>query len=175
MQTASRKNVTRFIDKAKKHLLKAQASQKKYYAQHRSNVLFKDGELVMLDTRRIPLHHAAKYIDVNRAKLAARKVGPIVIKRMINGNAARLILPRSMKSLNPTFNVDVLNHYVSNPDKFVTRILPKVSRIITNEDTGEDLHIVEKLLRKRQFNRKPECFVKWHCLPDHESSWELEK
>ncbi|KAG6574445.1 Retrotransposon nucleocapsid protein [Phytophthora cinnamomi] len=165
----------KIIGKAKEHLLKAQASQKKYYDQHRSNVQFKEGDLVMLDTRRIPLKHAAKDIDVKRAKLAARKVGPFVIKRMINDNAARLILPRSMKSLNPTFNVDVLSHYVSNPDKFETRVLPKASRIITNEDTGEDLHIVEKLLRKRQFNRKIEWLVKWHGLPDHESSWELEK
>ncbi|KAE8882895.1 hypothetical protein PF003_g32883 [Phytophthora fragariae] len=165
----------KIIGKAKEHLLKAQASQKKYYDQHRSNVQFREGDLVMLDTRRIPLKHAAKDIDVKRAKLAARKVGLFVIKRMINDNAARLILPRIMKSLNPTFNVDVLSHYVSNPDKFETRVLPKASRIITNEDTGEDLHIVEKLLRKRQFNRKTEWRVKWHGLPDHESSWELEK
>ncbi|KAE9330134.1 hypothetical protein PR003_g15390 [Phytophthora rubi] len=165
----------KIIGKAKEHLLKAQASQKKYYDQHRSNVQFREGDLVMLDTRRIPLKHAAKDIDAKRAKLAARKVGPFVIKRMINDNAARLILPRIMKSLNPTFNVDVLSHYVSNPDKFETRVLPKASRIITNEDTGEDLHIVEKLLRKRQFNRKTEWLVKWHGLPDRESSWELEK
>ncbi|GMF51890.1 unnamed protein product [Phytophthora fragariaefolia] len=81
----------KIIGKAKEHLVKAQASQTKYYDQQRSNVLFKEGYLVMLDTRHIPLKHAAKDIDVNRAKLAARKVGPFVIKRMINDNAARLI------------------------------------------------------------------------------------
>lgn len=91
----------------------------------------------MLDTRRIPLKHSAKDINVKRAKLAARKVGPLVIKKMINDNAARLILPRSMNPANPTFNVDVLSHYVSNPDKFDYRALPKASRIITDETTGE--------------------------------------
>ncbi|GMF53547.1 unnamed protein product [Phytophthora fragariaefolia] len=54
------------------------------------NVQFNEG-FGMLDTRRIPLKHAAKDIDVKRAKLAARKVGPLVIMRMINGTAARLI------------------------------------------------------------------------------------
>ncbi|GMF25356.1 unnamed protein product [Phytophthora fragariaefolia] len=62
----------KIIGKAKEHLFKAQAKQKKYYDQHRSNVLFKEGDLVMLDTRRIPLKPAAKEIDINRAKLAAR-------------------------------------------------------------------------------------------------------
>jgi hypothetical protein len=125
----------KIIDKAKEHLLEAQAPQKKYYDQRRSDVNFKKGDLVMLDTRRIPLKHAAKDIDVKRAKFAARKVEPFAIKKMINENAARLILPRSMKSLNPTFNVDVLSHYASNPDEFDSRVPPKVSRIITDEAT----------------------------------------
>jgi hypothetical protein len=150
----------KIIDKTKEHLLKAQSSQKKNYDLRLSDASFKEGDLVMLDTRRIPLKHAAKDIDVKRAKLVARKVGPFVIKKMINENAPILILPRSMKSLNPTFTVDVLSHYVSNPDKFDSRVLPKASRIITDETTGDDLHIVEKLLRKCQFNRKAEWLVK---------------
>jgi hypothetical protein len=125
----------KIIDKTKEHLLKAQSSQKKNYDLRLSDASFKEGDLVMLDTRRIPLKHAAKDIDVKRAKFAARKVEPFAIKKMINENAARLILPRSMKSLNPTFNVDVLSHYASNPDEFDSRVPPKVSRIITDEAT----------------------------------------
>jgi hypothetical protein len=130
----------------------------------------------MLDTRRLPLNHAAKDMDDNkRAKLAARKIGPFEIKRMINENAARLNLPRSMRFLAQTFNVDLLSHYVSNPEKFATRPIPKASRVIVDQDTGDDLHVIEKLLQKRQFNRQKEWLVKWHGIPDHEATWELEK
>ncbi|KAG3070962.1 hypothetical protein PI125_g22866 [Phytophthora idaei] len=94
---------------------------------------------------------------------------------MINPNVAKLNLPRSMSCLNPTFNVDVLSHFVENPSRFKTRPIPKASRLIVDEDTGETSHIIEKLLRKRQFNRKPEWLVKWHGLPDHGATWEREK
>ncbi|KAJ8576999.1 hypothetical protein ON010_g2208 [Phytophthora cinnamomi] len=110
-----------------------------------------------------------------RAKLAARKVGPFEIIKMVNPNVAKLHLPRSMKRLNPTFNVDVLSPYIENPSRFKTRPIPKASRLIIDNDTGDTLHIIEKLLRKRLFNRKPEWLVKWHELPDHESTWEREK
>ncbi|DAZ94215.1 TPA: hypothetical protein N0F65_001065 [Lagenidium giganteum] len=52
---------------------------------------------------------------------------------MINENVAKLILPRNLKRLHSSFNVNLLSH---------------------------------KLLKKRQFNRKSEWFVKWHGLPE---------
>jgi RNase H-like domain found in reverse transcriptase/Integrase zinc binding domain/Chromo (CHRromatin Organisation MOdifier) domain len=165
----------KIIDMARTHLLKAQKSQKNYYDLKRSNVTFKQGDLVMLDTRRLPLAHAARDIDAKRCKLAPRKIGPFEIERMVNDNVAKLILPRSMKALNPTFNVDILSHYVENPERFETRVIPKSSRVIIDQDTGEELHVIEKLLKRRQFNRQMEWLVKWHGLPDHESTWELEK
>ncbi|OWZ04563.1 hypothetical protein PHMEG_00023514 [Phytophthora megakarya] len=163
------------IDVAKKHLLQAQDRQKKYYDKKRSSITFKEGDMVMLDTRRIPAAHVTKDIDGKRAKLAARKVGPFQILKMVNPNVAKLKLPRSMSRLNPTFNVDVLSHYVENPSRFKTRPIPKASRLIIDEETGDTMHIIETLLQKRQFNRKPEWLVQWHGLPDHEATWEREK
>uniref|UniRef100_H3GA32 Chromo domain-containing protein n=1 Tax=Phytophthora ramorum TaxID=164328 RepID=H3GA32_PHYRM len=163
------------IQQAKTQLRRAQERQKNYYDQKITAITFKTGDLVMLDTRRIPSGHVTKDIAGKRAKLAARKVGPYTIERMINPNVAKLNLPRSMRFLNPTFNVDVLSHYVENPSRFATRPIPKVPRIIIDDDSGETKYIVEKLLRKRQFNRKPERLVKWHGLADHESTWEREK
>ncbi|CCI10769.1 unnamed protein product [Albugo candida] len=37
------------------------------------------------------------------------------------------------------------------------------------------MHIIEQLLQKRQFNRKPAWLVKWHGLLEHEATWEREK
>lgn len=163
------------IEQARNQLLQAQAAQKKYYDRKRSQVTFQQGDLVMLDTRHLPKSHATQDLEDKRAKLAARTIGPFEIERMVNENVAKLRLPRSMRSLNPTFNVDLLSHYVETPDKFSTRPIPKTSRIVIDQDTGEELHVVEKLLRKRQFSRQPEWLVKWHGYPDHDATWEREK
>ncbi|ETK86733.1 hypothetical protein L915_08691 [Phytophthora nicotianae] len=124
----------------------AQERQKKYYDKKRSSITFKEGDLVMLDIRRIPSAHVTQDIDGKRAKLAARKVGPFEIVKMISPNVAKLNLPRSMSRLNSTFNVDVLSHYIDNPSRFKTRPIPKASRLIIDDDTGDTMHIIEKLL-----------------------------
>ncbi|ETV90110.1 hypothetical protein H310_15059, partial [Aphanomyces invadans] len=43
------------------------------------------------------------------------------------------------------------------------------------DDKGNELSIIEALLKQRQFNRKKEYFVKWHGLPEHEATLELER
>jgi len=166
----------KIICEARKNLLKAQASQKKYYDEKRRvhQIEFKKGDLVMLDTKRIPLAHATQGTESRVAKLAARKVGPFEILRMINPNVAKLKLPKSMKRMNPTFNVDILQPYVPTPDKFMSRPIPKASKIVLAED-NDKLYIVSKLLRKRQVNSKPEWLVKWHGYAEHEATWEREQ
>jgi len=166
----------KIICEARKNLLKAQASQKKYYDEKRRvhQIEFKKGDLVMLDTKRIPLAHATQGTESRVAKLAARKVGPFEILRMINPNVAKLKLPKSMKRMNPTFNVDILQPYVPTPDKFMSRPIPKASKIVLAED-NDKLYIVNKLLRKRQVNSKPEWLVKWHGYAEHEATWEREQ
>ncbi|KAF1327685.1 putative retroelement, partial [Globisporangium splendens] len=164
----------KIIDKAKRQLKQAQESQKRYYDQKRSNVTFKTGDLVTLDTRRLLLQHAAQDMEVKRAKLAARKIGPFPIEKMINDNVARLKLPSRMRRMNPSFNVDILSHYVPNHDRFKTRPLPKASRVYIDEGTGDEMCIVEKLLRQRRVNRKTQWLIKWHGFPEHEATWENE-
>ncbi|OWZ23812.1 LOW QUALITY PROTEIN: hypothetical protein PHMEG_0001222 [Phytophthora megakarya] len=79
------------IDGAKSIFFKPKA--KKYYDKKRSSITFKEGEMVMLDTRRIPAAHVTKAIDGKRAKLATRKVEPFQILKMVNPNVAKLKLP----------------------------------------------------------------------------------
>jgi hypothetical protein len=115
----------------------------------------------MVDTKRIPLKHSGKDLDDKRAKLAARKMGPFEIIRMINNNAAKLKLPRTMKGMNPTFNVDILSHYVENPNRFETRQIPKTSRTIIDATTGEELYFIEKLLDITTKKKTRYWLVKW--------------
>ena len=65
---------------------------------------------------------------------------------MINRNLAKLELPRSMDRMNSTFNVDVLSPDVPNPEKFLSRRIPKSSKLVSNEPSNRS-QIVEKLLR----------------------------
>ena len=90
----------------------------------------------MVDTRRIPLVHAAKDAYMKREKFVARKIEPLKVIRMINQNVAKLELPRSMNRMNPTFNVDVLSTYVPTPDKFLSRPIPKYSKLVSDEPSN---------------------------------------
>lgn len=99
-----------------------------------------------VDTSRIPLAHAAKEADVKRAKFAARKIRPYEVIRMINFIVAKLKLPRSMSRMNPTFNVDVLSPYVQISDKFLSRPIPKSSKLVIDKPFNQ-LQSVEKLVK----------------------------
>ncbi|DAZ93820.1 TPA: hypothetical protein N0F65_004209 [Lagenidium giganteum] len=84
---------------------------------------------------------------LTKAKLAARKIGPFQIEHIIIENVAKLILPRNLKRLHSSFNVDLLSHFVESPDRFDSRPIPKAIPVILT-DEGEELHLVEKLLKK---------------------------
>jgi hypothetical protein len=158
---------------ALENLDKAQARQKEYYDKKRSTVNFNKDDLVMVATRNIPLKHAQLENKNEKSKLVPRYIGPFKIIEVINPNAMRLKLPPSMSRLHDVFNIDRLKHYVPNSSRFLSRPIPKAAPHIL-DDEGEQLFIVEALLKKRQFNRKREYLVKWHSLPEHEATWELE-
>ncbi|POM68737.1 Polyprotein [Phytophthora palmivora] len=90
------------VEQAQENKKHAQERQKEYYDRKRRQVVFKEGDLVLLDTKNLPLKTVNKNTELKKAKLAAKKVGPFVIERMINDNVAKLILPATMKRLNPT-------------------------------------------------------------------------
>ncbi|KAF1326243.1 Retroelement pol polyprotein, partial [Globisporangium splendens] len=160
---------------AQENLKQAQERQKKYYDRKRREVEFNAGDLVMLDTKNLPLKTVARSTSLQKAKLAAKKVGPFKIETMVNKNVARLVLPPNMKRLHPAFNVELLSHYVENPTKFHSRPIPKAAPVILDDETGEALHVVEALLRSKTHNRQRMWLVKWLGYPAHESTWEYEK
>ncbi|KAJ8525491.1 hypothetical protein ON010_g15623 [Phytophthora cinnamomi] len=125
------------VERAQKNLEEAQARQKECYDRKRRQVAFKRGELVLLDTK----------------DLLLKTVGPFEIERMVNDNVAKLILPRTMKCLTPAFNVELLALYLTNRADVPNRPIPMAVPLIVDEDTGEELYIVEKLLKKRTRRR----------------------
>ncbi|KAF0714571.1 hypothetical protein AaE_011540, partial [Aphanomyces astaci] len=154
------------------NLTKVQKRQE-YYDKHRSKVIFKEADQVLLATHNLHLKHAQMLDESERPKLVPRFIGPFEIVKTNNDNAMRLMLPRSMSRVNDVFNVDRLKHYHPNEAKFASRPILKATPVVLDESTGEEMYIVEKLLKKRQFNRKLGCLVKWHGQPESEATWEL--
>ena len=152
------------VRKARENLEQAQERQKKYYDSKRTSLTFSVGVLVLLDTKKPSTQTVNPHIELKKANLTARKVGPFEIISMINPNVAKLKIPRNMKRLHPSYNVDLLYTYTPNASEFAGRPIPKVSPIILEADTGKELHIVEKLLRCRQRSRQVEWLVKWRGL-----------
>ncbi|KAF1331432.1 Retroelement, partial [Globisporangium splendens] len=143
---------------AQENLKQAQERQKRYYDRKRREVEFNAGDLVMLDTENLPLKTVAQSTSLQKAKLAAKKVGPFKIDSMVNKNVARLVLPPNMKRLHPAFNTN-----------------SEGSPVILDDETGEALHVVEVLLRSKTHNRQRMWLVKWLGYPAHKSTWEYEK
>ncbi|ETW05305.1 hypothetical protein H310_04258 [Aphanomyces invadans] len=137
----------------KENLKAARAKQKEHYDRKRSQVTFKPKDYVMLATRNLTLKHAQQSSSNERPKL----------------------LPANISRIHDVFNVDRLKPYRSNDPKFAARPIPNATPIILDDETNEELFIVESLLKKRQFNRKPEFLVKWHGQLESEATWELAK
>ncbi|KAF0709549.1 hypothetical protein AaE_012843 [Aphanomyces astaci] len=139
----------------------------KNFAEHRKefirmaheNLTAQQRDQVLLATRNLPLKHAQMLDKSERSKLVPRFIGPFEIVQAINDNTMRLKLPRSMSRVHDVFNVDRLKNYQPNETK----------------STSEEMYIVEKLLKKRQFNRKLEYLVKSHGYTESEATWELMK
>uniref|UniRef100_H3GL48 Reverse transcriptase n=1 Tax=Phytophthora ramorum TaxID=164328 RepID=H3GL48_PHYRM len=161
------------IERARKNLLDAHATQKKFYDKRRAENPFKVGDLALLSTQDLKISHATAETTLRSRKFIPRFIGPYAILE-IRGNVALLDLPANLKSLSPRFNIDKLKVYTSNPDRFDGRMISKSTPVIFDDD-GEPLHVVEALIKRRTFNRQPEYLVKWYGLPHHENTWERER
>ncbi|ETV79352.1 hypothetical protein H257_07386 [Aphanomyces astaci] len=143
----------KLLKMALQNLDKAQPRQKSYYDKKRSKLEFCEDEFVML----------------------ANATSPSSMRnhQVINPNAIKLELPKSMKRLHNVFNVDRLKKCPGQTDRFTNRPIPKATPMLL-DDSGHEVFIVEELLKQRQFNRKKEYLVKWHGLPEYEATWGLD-
>ncbi|KAG2759213.1 hypothetical protein Pcac1_g28735 [Phytophthora cactorum] len=126
-----RKKVKSFIDtrlnvinRVRDAMAIAQDRQKEYSGKHgRGNVnVFKVGDLVLLDTRNLPLDTV---ISVGSNKLKHRFIGPFAVLAR-HGASYTIDLPKSMKT-HPTFYVGRLKRY-HDPQGPATPQTPQASR-----------------------------------------------
>ena len=91
------------IELAKQCLQRAQQRQAAYANQHRREVVFNEGDQVLLSTRDITLPGGSP-------KLQPKYVGPFKIKRVVSSVAYELILPEAWR-IHPVFHISKLKQY----------------------------------------------------------------
>ena len=63
------------VRKARENLEQVQERQKKYYDSKRTSLTFSVGDLVLLDTKNLPLKTVNAHIELNKASQAQSKEG----------------------------------------------------------------------------------------------------
>jgi hypothetical protein len=133
------------IDDARKAIELAQAPAKQAYDEHRRDVEFQVGQLVLLSSKH--------YLNENEqtrptCKLWAEFMGPYKVMA-IEGLDVRLKIPEKMK-INPVVHIE--NVKVYNVDKRPGRSQPKPPKLVIN---GEDEYEVKAILDHKMWQRVP--------------------
>lgn len=169
------KKVKRAIQTAKQCLWAAQDRMKAYVNQHRREVIYKDGDMVLLSTRNFRTREGSK-------KLMPRWVGPFEVREMVGKAAVRLHLSAGLERLHNVFHVSLVKPYRPRNGEQAVQVQPLPWLI---DDQGEPQYEVEAVLGHqcvpvRKGGRKhggvvpgryriTAYFVKW--LGYDESSW----
>src|SRR5258706_12974740 len=96
---------------------------------------FREGDMVMMDSRHIQTKRPSKKLD-------HKKMGLFQIEKAIGNRAFRLELPPQMK-VHPVYHIGLLEHYRDSKDPQSKQIVPEVEEI-DGEMNWEVIEIVER-------------------------------
>ena len=154
------------LNRAKEHLLAAQARQAVYANTTRRHVVFDTGDRVWLSTEHLHLP------GTNSDKLRHRWCGPFRVAHKVSDINYRLELSGALASskVHPTFHVSQLRPFIEfdrfahDPDD-----LPPVAE--WHQD-GTALYEVERITNHRMHRGATQYLVKWYGYPASSASWE---
>jgi hypothetical protein len=157
------------LNKAKENLTAAKQRQAAYANEHRREVVFKEGDMVLLST--------ANLRNEGRApKLSPKFIGPFPIVRVVSDVANELLLPATLKIHN-VFHVSKLRKYQDGSEQFPERkqeeqTRPASADVIDGEAAWEVEKVVGKRVLKRGKRSVVQYLVLWKGYPDWEKTWE---
>jgi len=158
------------VKQAKVCMEAAQQRQKAYADKFKRDVIFNEGDEVLLSTKNIKIKMKGT------PKLLPKWLGPFKVIKMINPNAYKLQLPDSLK-IHPVFHVSLLKPYLSGRAK-----PPPPPEVIDDEFEYEVESILDhedKVLRRKRNRQKTPVYVrrylvKWKGYDESYNTWEPE-
>jgi hypothetical protein len=137
---------------AHKFILQAQA---RWAQSKKEGRTFKEGDRVWLEGRNL-------HLDQPSAKLAPKRHGPFIIKRVLSPITYQLTLPHQWK-IHDVFHVDLLTPYIETDFHG-----PNYTRPPPDLIDGEEEYEVESILKSRRYGRgrKVQYLVKWKGYTD---------
>jgi hypothetical protein len=142
---------------AHKFILQAQA---RWAQSKKEGRTFKEGDRVWLEGRNL-------HLDQPSAKLAPKRHGPFIIKRVLSPITYQLTLPHQWK-IHDVFHVDLLTPYIETDFHG-----PNYTRPPPDLIDGEEEYEVESILKSRRYGqgRKVQYLVKWKGYTDSDNEW----
>ena len=151
------------IRDAKKFLQAAQERQKAYADQHRREVTFQVGDMVLLSTRNIRLK---KNQEMAR-KFMPKWIGPLKVLANVGALAVKLELPPHLK-MHPVFHVSLVKPYHSD-GRYVP--IPPMD-YLDDEPLFKVDALLDSRVRKKGSKRITEYLVRWAGYSPIHDSWE---
>ena len=147
----------------------AQASQKKYADQHRREVIFKPGDLVLLAARNVSLD------GENPPKLRPKFVGPFKVLNAVGKVAYTLEMPSFFRG-HPTFHVSVLKKWHVSDKQFPTRAAEFQPPPLFYQG-GDAFYSVQQIVSERGSKSAKEYRIQWQGWKERtwEPATEIEK
>ena len=163
-------------------LHKAQAVMLEYENRRRKEPDLRVNDYVFLSTINLGKTHFFTTV----AKLQERFVGPYKIVEKRSDYKFRLELPKSLRGVYPVFHASLLWRALPTPPDMAGRLgagvaLPvegepeeeEGADLLTHDDAGEAVYVIEEVLQRRRSGRGYEYLVKWVGYEDPVDNWWL--
>ena len=156
------------IELIRQRIVAAQNRQSKYADQHRKDIEFETGDLVLLKVS--PWKGVLRF--GKKGKLSPRFIGPFEILKRVGKVAYELALPPNLQHIHYVFHVSMLRRYHSDVSHIIEYEAVEIQPDLSYEEKP-----VEIVDRKEQVLRNKTISlvrVLWKNQQIEESTWELE-
>ncbi|KAL8445921.1 hypothetical protein Emed_005293 [Eimeria media] len=146
-----------WVARAARHIARAQQQQQQQANKHRRDVVFREGDKVLLSTAHLPAQGCPK--------LQERFVGPFKVLKVLSDVAYKLDLPPSY-TIHPVFHVSRLRPFCEDAN------LPREQRWSPIQRDGHLEYGVAAILDVRGPRKQPQYLIHWKGKSADEATWE---